>query len=90
MDRTGDRRTGEVSVYGRQGSEWAQSREGVESPDCLAEEPVPESPPRQQPAEEAVGRVGGVTCNFGGFTGETGVIMSRGGTPWTLYAALTM
>ncbi len=59
-------------------------RERVELPDSLMYEAVlqsvgpgletPQSPPWWQQTEEAVCRVGGITCNAEGFAGETGAV----------------
>ncbi len=61
-----------------------QGREGVQLPDSLMDEAVfqsvgpgletPQSPPWWQQTEEAVCRVGGITCNAEGFAGETGAV----------------
>ncbi len=63
-------------------NELFQGREGVQLPDSLMYEAVlqsagprletPQSPPWWQQTEEAVCRVGGITCNAEGFAGETG------------------
>ncbi len=64
--------------------EGGQGREGVQLPDSLVDEAVlqsvgpgletPQSPPWWQQTEEAVCRVGGITCNVEGFAGETGAV----------------
>ncbi len=61
-----------------------QGREEVQLPDSLMDEAVlqsagprletPQSPPWWQQTEEAVWRVGGITCNAEGFAGETGAV----------------
>ncbi len=80
----------EFSVaWGKRG-EGGQGREGVQLPDSLMDEAVlqsagprletPQSPPWWQQTEEAVCRVGGITCNAEGFAGETGaVVVLEGG-----------
>ncbi len=69
-------------VWGKRG-EGGQAREGVQLPDSLMDEAVlqsvgpgletPQSPPWWQQTEEAVCRVGGITCTEG-FAGETGAV----------------
>ncbi len=74
----------EFSVaWGKRG-EGGQGREGVQLPDSLMDKAVlqsagprletPQSPPWWQQTEEAVCRVGGITCNAEGFAGETGAV----------------
>ncbi len=70
-------------AWGKRG-EGGQGREGVQLPDSLMYEAVlqsagpglktPQSPPWWQQTEEAVCRVGGITCNAEGFAGETGAV----------------
>ncbi len=70
-----------VCVWGGGGG---QGRERVQLPDSLVDEAVlqsvgpgletPQSPPWWQQTEEAVCRVGGITCNVEGFAGETGAV----------------
>ncbi len=70
-------------AWGKRG-EGGQGREGVQLPDSLMDEAVlqsvgprletPQSPPWWQQTEEAVCRVGGITCNAEGFAGETGAV----------------
>ncbi len=70
-------------AWGKRG-EGGQGREGVQLPDSLMDEAVlqsagprletTQSPPWWQQAEEAMWRVGGITCNAGGFAGETGAV----------------
>ncbi len=70
-------------VRGVREGRW-QGREGVQLPDSLMNEAVlqsvgpgletPQSPPWWQQTEEAVCRVGGITCNVEGFAGETGAV----------------
>ncbi len=57
--------------------EGGQGREGVQLPDSLMYEAVLQSagPRLETPqTEEAVCRVGGITCNAEGFAGETGAV----------------
>ncbi len=74
----------EFSVaWGKRG-EGGQGREGVQLPDSLMDKAVlqsagprletPQSPPWWQQTEEAVCRVGGITCNAEGFADETGAV----------------
>ncbi len=56
-----------------------QGREGVQLPESLMDEAAireetVESPGQDQQTEEAVRRVGGITCNAEGFAGETGAV----------------
>ncbi len=70
-------------AWGKRG-EGGQGREGVQLPDSPMDEAVlqsagprletTQSPPWWQQAEEAMWRVGGITCTAEGFAGETGAV----------------